>query len=391
MVLRFPENFQFGTSTSAYQIETAVNHDWCGVKSQDGFIFEKTTDHEKRYDEDIDIIASLAPNYRMSLMWSRLQTVPMGALDENVKAEYHQLLKSLRSKNVSIMMVLHHFANPAWFKAAGGWEKEKNITLWFDYACKLIDEFGDYVSIWNTFNEPNLYATLSFGLGEFPPYKTSIVAAYKVVDNISKAHDMIYAYLKQKHPEKLVGISHNSAIFAAHNLLGYLPAKLADLWYMEFIPRFFLNSDYIGMSYYARIPYDPLPISQLYTPEKMKRTGKDHDDIWEYYPEGLRINIHRYAKYKKPIIITENGICTGDDSKRVKAIKDYSKIIYECLQEGIDIKAYYHWSSWDNFEWTLGPTFKFGLYGCDPHTMERSKKPSADVFSELAHQRVIVL
>src|SRR4051812_36446653 len=166
MTLQFPKHFQFGTSTSAYQIETAINHDWHGIKSKDGFIFDRTTDHEKRYADDVNIIASLAPNYRMSLMWSRLQTEPLANLDEVVKNEYHQLLTLLRSKEVSIMMVLHHFTNPIWFAKLGGWEKEKNIKLWYDYACKLIDEFGDYVSIWNTFNEPNLYATLSFGLGE---------------------------------------------------------------------------------------------------------------------------------------------------------------------------------------------------------------------------------
>jgi beta-glucosidase len=389
MILKFPEHFQFGTSTSAYQIETAYDHDWHGIKSKDGYIFERTTDHEKMYEDDVNIIASLAPNYRMSLMWNRLQKKPLDALDNHVKMEYHNLLQMLRSKNVNIMMVLHHFTNPKWFAMLGGWEKEKNIALWFDYARKIIDEYGDYVSIWNTFNEPNLYATMSFGLGEFPPYKSSVVAALRVIKNISKAHGMIYDYLKDKWPDKMVGISHNSAIFSAHNILGYLPAKLADLWYMEFIPAFFSKSDYVGMSYYARIPYDPFPISHLYTPEKIKRAGKLHDDIWEYYPEGLRTCLYRYARHKKPIIITENGICTSDDTKRVRAIKDYTKIIHEALHDNVDIRGYYHWSSWDNFEWTLGPTFRFGLYECDLETMERRKKPSADLFSHLAYGKEI--
>jgi beta-glucosidase len=389
MTLRFPESFQFGTSTSAYQIETAKDHDWLGIKSKDGYIFNRTTDHEKRYDEDVEIIASVAPNYRMSLMWSRLQTKPMANFDEETKIEYHKLLSTLKSKNVNIMMVIHHFANPNWFAKAGGWTKEKNVILWFDYACKLVDEYGDYVSIWNTFNEPNLYTTLSYALGEFPPYKYNIISAYKVIKNISRAHNLIYDYLKIKYPEKMVGISHNCAIFHGHNMFGTVPAKLADLWYMEYLPKYFSKSDYIGMSYYARISYDPFPISFLYTPEKIKKANKHHDDIWEYYPDGLKSCIHRYALLKKPIIITENGICTSDDTKRVRAIKDYTKIIHDAISENVDIRAYYHWSTWDNFEWTLGPTYRFGLYECDLKTMERRKKPSADLYATLAYQKKI--
>jgi beta-glucosidase len=389
MTLRFPESFQFGTSTSAYQIETARDHDWQGVKSKDGYTFDRTTDHEKRYIDDIDIIASLAPNYRMSLMWSRLQPGPLARFEEGAKAEYHQLLSSLRTKNVNIMMVIHHFANPIWFAEAGGWTKEKNVLLWYDYACKLVDEYGDYVSIWNTFNEPNLYTTLSYGLGEFPPYKYNIISAYKVIKNISAAHNLIYDYLKLKYPEKLVGISHNCAIFHGHNLFGTVPAKLADLWYMEYLPKYFSKSDFIGISYYARVAYDPFPISYLYTPEKIKKANKNHDDIWEYYPDGLKSCIYRYALSKKPIIITENGICTSDDRKRVDAIKDYMKIIHAALSDNIDIRGYYHWSTWDNFEWTLGPTYRFGLYECDLETMERRKKPSADLYATLAFNKEI--
>jgi hypothetical protein len=59
MKLIFPENFIFGTSTAAYQIETAFEHDWCDVRARDGHLFNRTTDHEKRYEEDVSIIAEM--------------------------------------------------------------------------------------------------------------------------------------------------------------------------------------------------------------------------------------------------------------------------------------------------------------------------------------------
>jgi beta-glucosidase len=392
MKLQFPPDFIFGTSTSAYQIETAFEHDWKGVRAMDGNIFDETTGHEKRQEEDVEIISSLAPNYRMSVMWSKLQRKPFGDFDEEAKKEYHFFLQSLKRKKINIMMVLHHFANPIWFADQGGWANEKNIEVWLDFARKVVNEYGQYVSTWNTFNEPNLYATMGFGLGKFPPFKRNILTSIRVIKNIGKAHSLIYDYLKEKFPQTDVGISHNCAVFSSENILGELPARIADYWFMEYLPTHFSKIDFFGMSYYARISHDPLPVTYLTTPEKIKKFGKDHDNLWEYYPQGLRECIDRYwKKYQKPIIITENGICTNDDDKRIASIKDYMKILHGAIHDGIDIRGYFHWSPWDNFEWSLGPTYRFGLYECDLQTKNRKKKPSANVYSSLAYTNEILV
>jgi len=384
--LSFPSNFIFGTSTSAYQIETAFEHDWQGVKAADGYVFDKTTDHEHRLDEDCDIIAQLAPNYRMSLMWSKLQREPMGRLHEETRLHYHQLLQKLRDRNVNIMMVLYHWGNPTWFAQRGGWTKKENASLWLDFARKVVDEYGHYVSYWNTFNEPNLYLTMSLGIGEFPPFKRNLFHVLRAVNHVSLAHDDMYRYIKSKFPDSPVGISHNCSIFSGENWLGKIPASLADYWYMKFLPSKFHQADFVGLSYYARIRFDPFPKTQLYTPDKMKSIA--HDDIWELYPEGLGENIERYWKiYKKPIIITENGVCTKDDALRVNMLRAYLEQIRQQLNAGVDVRGYFHWSTWDNFEWTLGPTYQFGLYACDPDTYARSPKASGQLYSTLAYNK----
>lgn len=388
MELHFPDSFLFGTSTAACQIETAFEHDWVGHISRDGNVFNKTTDHERHHTDDVRLIASLAPNYRMSLMWSRLQRSPRGALHEATKNEYHELLQLLKNSGVNIMMVLHHFANPIWFAERDGWTNSENIQLWLDYARKVVDEYGHYISTWNTFNEPNLYTSMGWVAGEFPPYKKNFAKAKKVIENLSKAHHAMYDYIKKKFPDKRVGISHNCTVFAAENFMGWLPAKVFDALYMEWAPKHFMQTDFFGMSYYARIGYDPLPITYLLTPEKFKKSGKVHDDMWEYYPRGLGECLNRYwEKYRKPIIITENGICTKDDTKRVAAIRDYLAIVHEAIQKGIEVQGYFHWTTWDNFEWSLGPTYQFGLYECHSETKERIKKPSAEFYSRIAHTR----
>ncbi|SHG45544.1 beta-glucosidase [Chryseolinea serpens] len=390
MKIQFPDAFFFGTSTAAPQIETAFEHDWQGVKARHGFVFDRTTDHEKRFQEDAGIIASLAPNYRMSLQWSKLQREPYGTFHRETAQEYHAFIQDLKAKGVDIMMVLHHFTNPLWFSRLGGWEKEENIPYWVDFARKVVDEFGEYVSFWNTFNEPNVYASYGWITAFFPPFKINPLLAGKVVKNMGLAHDQVYDYIKEKFPTQPVGISHNATVFSAENLLGWFPARLSDWWFMEYVPSHFEKADFFGMSYYGRIPHDPLPITFLETPEKMKALGRRHDDIWEYHPEGLRTCIDRYwNKYKKPIIITENGVCDESDFLRLQAIQDYALILHEALQDGIDIKGYYFWSTWDNFEWHLGPSMRFGLYECDPVTMHRRRRPSGDLFASLAYTKKI--
>lgn len=389
MQISFPEKFFFGTSTASYQIETAFEHDWLGVKSRDGYVFERTSDHEKRFAEDAEIIAHCAPNYRMSLMWSKLQREPYGKFDEGTVLEYKKFLDDLKSRGVNIMMVFHHFTNPLWFAEKGGWEKEENIAMWVDFAKKVTDEFGSYVSYWNTFNEPNVYVSGGWLMGNFPPHKSNLLTAFKVIKHLGKAHDVMYDYIKQRHPSHPVGISHNTVIFSAENILGVLPAKISDWWFMDHCLKHFTGKlDFFGLSYYAKISHDPLPITYIDTPEKINKLNKPHDDMWEYYPNGMKECIERYwAQFKLPFIITESGVCTTDDTVRVQAIRDYVKIVHDCMNAGIDIRGYYFWSTFDNFEWDLGPTFRFGLYGTDLETKDRKKRPSADVFHRLAYEK----
>ena len=389
-LLKFPNEFFFGTSTAAAQIETPFEHDWCGVKARNGFTFDRTTDHEKRFEEDAGIIASLAPNYRMGLQWSKLQRAPGEKFHQPTAQEYHRFIQDLVNRGVNIMMVLHHFTNPLWFSTLGGWEKPENIPLWEDFARKVVDEFGQYVSYWNTFNEPNVYASYGWITGFFPPFKVNPFLAGKVVRNMSAAHNTLYDYIKSKYPSQPVGISHNATVFSAENLLGWFPARLSDWWFMDYVPEQFKKVDFFGMSYYGRIPHDPLPITYLETPEKIRKLGRPHDDIWEYHPEGLRTCLDRYwEKYKKPIIITENGVCDETDLLRLQAIQDYAQIVHGAIQDGIQIQGYYFWSTWDNFEWHLGPQMRFGLYECDLETRNRIRRPSGDLYASLAYSKRI--
>jgi len=116
----------------------------------------------------------------------------------------------------------------------------------------------------------------------------------------------------------------------------------------------------------------------------LEQLGIPHDKMWGYRPEGLGEQIRRmHKKYAKPIIITENGICTDNMQQRIEGIKDYLQVCHKAIQDGIDLQGYIHWSTWDNFEWHLGPSFRFGLVRVNFETMEREMTQAGEFYAKV--------
>jgi beta-glucosidase len=99
---------------------------------------------------------------------------------------------------------------------------------------------------------------------------------------------------------------------------------------------------------------------------------------YEFWPEALERAI-RYASQATglPVIVTENGIGTADDTRRVEYIQRALRGVANCLRAGLDVRGYIYWSAMDNFEWMLGYAPTFGLIAVDRNTQTRTVKPSA--------------
>lgn len=391
MKLTFPDHFFWGTSTAAAQVETASEHNWKGLKVKDGYTFQRTTDHEQRRDEDADYIEQFGTVYRCGVDWASLQTAPFADFDEEVVESYQAFFQSLNERGIQILFVMHHFAHPLWFEKNGGWAKESNIGAFVDYAQQCITHFGRYVFNWNTFNEPNVYAFNGFLSGQFPPHKKRrYFKANRVLKYMGMAHDIAYEMIKKAHRTQPVGISFNTACFKALQPVGKLPAWLADWWFLKKAARPFERVDYWGLSYYAYLPFAPLMVTELDSPGKLKKMNIPHDKMWGYLPEGLGIMLKRfYKQYRKPLIITENGICTDEPAVRVQAIKDYLRVCHKAIAEGVDLRGYIHWSAWDNFEWNLGPTYRFGLVRVNIHTMERTMTEAGLFYAQVTKENAL--
>lgn len=385
MNLQFPNNFIWGTSTAAAQIETAYDHEWKGLKARDGAVFNRTADHELRRTEDLKFIIELGKAYRMSLDWSRLQRQPFAPFAPDVVEEYTAFFEALKANNIYIMLVLHHFTNPNWFALQGNWTNKRTIPMFVDYVQQVLKHFGKYVNNFNTFNEPQAYAFSAFLMGNFPPHKKSIWATKSVINNMSAAHKIVVPIIKQHCPNALIGISNNTAYFKAYNALGFVPEKLLNYVYNNYVAdQFNEGTDYTGISYYAKIGLKHYALTELDKPGELDKLGKPHDKMWEYYPEGMGLNIDNYWKrYGKPIMVTESGICTDDCDVRINSIKDYLQVIYKRISSGVPILGYFHWSTIDNFEWNLGNSYRFGLVHVDFKTGERTMKKSGEFYKQL--------
>ena len=390
MRLEFPTDFFWGTSTSATQVETASAHNWRGFKSRDGYILDQTTRHEELRELDAGFILQFGTVYHCGVDWARLQPEPFAPFVEEVVEEYRRFFQLLNNGGTRILFVMHHFTNPLWFENNGDWLNEDNISAFVDYARQCIENFEPYVFNWNTFNEPNVYALNAYLLGFFPPHKRSFFKANRVLRHLKQAHEVVYDLLKAKCPEKPVSISLNTGSFEGTNWLGKIPAKITDWWFIDRAARHFEKVDYWGISYYAHVPFTPFPITEIEKPGKLDEMGVPHDNMWGYKPEGLGKILRRFHKrYGKPLIMAESGICTDDPQRRIQAIKDYLKVCHRAIQEGVVLKGFIHWSTWDNFEWNLGPTYRFGLVRVDLKTMEREMTKAGTFFAKVAEENAV--
>jgi beta-glucosidase len=138
------------------------------------------------------------------------------------------------------------------------------------------------------------------------------------------------------------------------------------------------TDDYIGVQNYGRsfVGAGNLPV-----PEGAEQT-QNHS---EFYPEGLENVIRLVARETGvPVMVTENGISTNDDTRRVEFIKRAVAGVERCRKDGVDVRSYIHWSLIDNFEWVFGFDIHFGLVAVDRATQKRTPKPSAYVLGDLA-------
>ena len=391
----FPKNFLLGSATSAFQIEGAGDTEWKNFKGADGTKLDVAIDHYRKYKEDLRYILYLGNAYRFSMDWYRLQKEAFGPLDSEAAAHYKDIFETLKKENKKTMLVLNHFSNPLWLTGIGGWTVRQSVEIYFDYVKKVLEIFSDYIDYINTFNEPGAYATMAYILKEFPPKRFNPISRNKVLKNMCKAHGIVYDYIKENYPHINVGISHANMFLQPlrkKSLWQNLLKWFMDYLMFEHVHEMFVKEgkvDYIGFSYYGRILISKSVIIAYEDRGRkfLESMGLKHDDMWEIYPPGIYELIKKFHnKYRKPIIITENGTCTNNDDLRIESIYGHLYQIKKAIDEGMDVRGYFHWSTFDNYELAHGPSRRFGLVSVDYNSpgLERKIKRSGEYYHKIS-------
>jgi beta-glucosidase len=401
-VRTFPKGFLWGTASAAHQVEgDNRNCDWWRWEQQPGRIAHGDTsavacDSYHRYREDSAILREMGQNaHRLSIEWSRVEPSE-GEFDARQLRHYRDVLADLREQRILPMVTLHHFTSPLWFVRKGGWTSPESPRAFLAFVQRAADELGDLAGMWCTINEPNLYAANGWVTGEFPPgHHGDLAGQYRVLRNMRRGHELAYAALKRRRPDTPVGLSHHKLLLlpASRRRVDRMAAAAAqfvlDRWPAgRGRPARIVEApgDYIGVAHYwaQMCAFDPRrPRDQFvrrFNPPGVPVTdmGLASDPRW------MRPVLAEVKRYRKPVYITENGIATSDDAVRQRYLPDVLENVHLAIEDGVDVRGYFHWSNMDNFEWARGYSVKFGLVAVDRKTLDRTIKPSGRLYGRIA-------
>ncbi len=382
----FPDGFLWGAATAAHQIEGGnVGSDWWLKEHAPGTDISEPSgdacDSYHRYPEDMQLLADAGLNaYRFSVEWARIEPeqdmFSRAAIDH-----YRRMVDTARDLGLEPVVTLHHFTVPAWFDASGAWRRDDAVARFSRYVDMLEPILRDDVRWVTTINEPNIAAMLARHRDGDAELQAGTMPApdAEVSDVLVAAHKEAVVRMRG------LGIKAGwpVATQAFQAIDGGEDTLEAYAWPRE---RFFLDAakgdDFVGVQAYTRTqvtPAGPLPPADGV---ETTLTG------WEYYPHALAegVALSRELTDDLPVMITENGIATADDARRIDYTRDSLLGLKEQMDDGADVVGYLHWSALDNYEWgSFTPTF--GLIAVDRETFVRTPKPSLAWLGEVARSK----
>lgn len=381
----FPDGFLWGTATAAHQVEGGNwNNDWwmwehnpasgCAEPSGDA------CDHYHRFRDDLRLLASLGfTSYRFSLEWSRIEP-ENGLWSRAALDHYRRVCETCREVGMAPVVTFHHFTTPRWVAHLGGWEEPDNADRFARYCEFATAGLGDLIGWAATFNEPNVVAMMGYQAGLFPPGRRDAALRRAVTDVMLDAHRKASAAIRSGPGSALVGLTLSMTDFQAvdggeervarYRRSGegpWLEAAKAD--------------DFLGVQTYTRMLVGPEGGRPVPAGAETTQMG------YEFWPEALPATLRRAASVvgpDVPLIVTENGIGTDDDTRRIVYVERALRGVLACLADGLDIRGYFYWTAMDNFEWAFGYRPKFGIIAVDRDTQERTPKPSAAWLGRIA-------
>ncbi|MBD5101095.1 MAG: glycoside hydrolase family 1 protein [Subdoligranulum sp.] len=441
--MSFSHDFLIGASTAAHQVEgNNIHSDFWAQEQMEHSNFAEPSldavDHYHRYADDIALMASAGLNaYRFGIEWARIEPEE-GKFDETEIEHYRNVIRCCKENGVEPIVTMHHFSSPKWLISKGGWEAESTVEDFKKYCVYVIDRLGSELTYVCTINEANMGLQMAAIAKRYMTQMQARAAAAKTaaqdtkntessaqvgfnIQSIMAARkaaaaeaERVFALApgesaqtflspRSENGDALIMRAHEAARNAMKSICPHLKIGLTlslhdfqplaggeeiarKEWTEEFIHYlpYIQNDDFFGLQNYTRTCVDAT--GSLPAPEGAELTQMNY----EFYPEALEHVIRKVAEnFKGEIIVTENGIATSDDTRRVEFIRRTLEGVQHCITDGIPVKGYCYWSLMDNFEWQKGFSMTFGLITVDrKNGQTRTAKPSLAYLGSFAKSQI---
>ena len=388
----FPHGFLWGAATAAHQVEGGTTgNDWAQWERQGHPNLVEPVgvgiDQWRRWRQDVALLAELGHTaHRFSLEWSRLEPAP-GHFDRAAFDHYAEVLDGVAEAGMLPMLTLQHFTVPAWFADRGGWLADDAAEVFGRFAGECARRLRGRAPLVCTVNEPQIVAVFGHLLGAHPPGTRDRAAAVRAGQSLRGAHRAAVRAYAEEDPQAQLGIA-----LALHDLVpadggpaaAAATADLDALMTGDYLDDLSAGDDrghWVGVQYYLRQwvgTSAEKPFEE--PPAHLERTQLG----WAVVPEGFETVLRRAAATGLPVHVTENGIATTDDAQRRRYLARHLGVLRDVVADGVDVRSYFYWSAFDNYEWTAGYAPRFGLVGVDRHDdLRRVVRPSALAYREL--------
>lgn len=446
----FPPDFRLGFATIAYQSEGDVTLDGGRVDSNwsewedlgkvaDGETNPRGNGFFEHPEVDLDLAASIGSNaFSYSLDWAKIEPAE-GVFDEAEAQHEVEVIKAIRARGMRPMVILFHWETPAWVQSPKtgvdllAQDDGTFVAKFLPFVDYMVPKLADQVDDWVTFEEPLSIILGEYVAGEHPPghvldlpdaeiaWKNLIylsARSYQHVhqlDTVDADGDGVAAWVGMENlaidiepldPNKQadVNAARHLDYIANHDFLNAVIHGDLDLDMDEKVEGHddsIANTlDFVGLNYYQRLRVEsggdfgslkPIDATPLYDVRQYDPSLPHGDDYLEISAAGLRKELEDYARYKLPMMVTENGMADADDDQRPYYTLQHLYEVANAIRDGYDVRGYYHWTISDNFEWAYGRTLKEGVFqvNFDDPSFPRTRTRSADLFSKIAHARGI--
>lgn len=423
----FPDDFLWGASTSAYQIEGAWDAGGKGPSIWDTFTHtpgkvasghtgDVACDHYHRWAEDVAILRELGVGaYRFSVSWPRVLPTGSGAINRSGLDFYDRLVDALLDASIDPWVCLYHWDLPQALQDRGGWQDRDVVERFGDYSDVVLERIGDRVSHVAMVNEPSVAAMVGHLFGIHAPGLTDLQAYAAATHHLNlatgvgveRARSMCDAEvgtilsLPPVHPKTDdEGDQHAAELFDA----AWNGAYLDPLFHGRYpaVLELMLDAhvrdgdmaqiqqplDWLGVNLYFRqlVEADPHSFVGM-KPADPDPDAETTDMGWEVSPDALHERLvdlkERYGN--PPVYVTENGAAYPeperveapiDDGERVSYLRRHVLEVHRAIEDGADVRGYFVWSLLDNFEWAEGFEKRFGIVHVDFETLARTPKRS---------------